>query len=273
MTKPRAPTTGAPGKPVDLPEQGPDAFAKALPEQAEDTTASHMLTWLDTTDSEDTIPDVPSSPSLTAFLHELPDLSEYVAEGGCPKKREVVAGLGDSEGTDADAPDIPDLTTFLNKLPHFLEYRAYSSSHKDRAAVAGLGDDEVTVNNVPDSTDFLSHLPDFSDLASAAFLNELHDFSEYVTDGDCPQDQAMVAQLGDREDTILTANVPSLTTDIPNELPNLSEYVGGDCPNEREVAAGMGHGEDTVPSVPVIPSLTTSLNKQRVAPTRSKWQR
>ena len=44
-------------------------------------------------DSEDTGPD---GPDLTAFLNELPDFSEYVAQGGCPKEPAVVAGLGDS---------------------------------------------------------------------------------------------------------------------------------------------------------------------------------
>ena len=77
-------TMGAPGqlvqlKPVDLLEQEPDAFAEASPEQAEDTTANHFLTWLNTADSEDTVPDVPDS---TALLNELPDLCRYVESGG-----------------------------------------------------------------------------------------------------------------------------------------------------------------------------------------------
>lgn len=48
-------------------------------------------------------------------------------------------------------------------------------------------------------------------------------------DSDCPQDQA----VGDSEETILTANVPSLTTEVLDELPNLSQYVAeGSCPKE-----------------------------------------
>ncbi|KAK4806427.1 hypothetical protein QYF61_020576 [Mycteria americana] len=174
----------APGKPADLPEQGPAAFAEAFAETAEDTTVNHMLTWLDTADGEDTVSDAPGSPSLTAFLHELPDLlsmwqrlaaprnlSEYVVEGSGPKERVVVAGLGDSEGT------IPGVLDFPNSL------------------------------------------------ASTAFLNELHNVSEYAADGDCPQDQAVVARLGDSEDTILTTNVPNLTAEVLDELPDLSKYV------------------------------------------------
>lgn len=66
-------------------------------------------------------------------------------------------------------------------------------------------------------------------LASIAFLNELHNFLERVVDSDCPQDQA----VGDSEETILTANVPSLTTEVLDELPNLSQCVAeGGCPKE-----------------------------------------
>ena len=118
----------APGKPADLPEQGPAAFAEAFAETAEDTTVNHMLTWLDTADGEDTVSNAPGSPSLTAFLHELPDLSEYVAEGGGPKERAVVAGLGDSDDT---IPDVPDMTAFLNELPDLSEYVVKGSCPKE----------------------------------------------------------------------------------------------------------------------------------------------
>ncbi|OPJ67395.1 hypothetical protein AV530_014609 [Patagioenas fasciata monilis] len=72
-------------------------------------------------------------------------------------------------------------------------------------------------------------LVDDQGLASIAFLNELHNFLECMVDSDCPQDQA----VGDSEETILTANVPSLTTEILDELPNLSQYAAeGSCPKE-----------------------------------------
>ena len=245
-------TPAALRKPADLPEQGPAAFAEALPDQAEDTAVNNVLAWLDTADGQDTVPDVPDSPTFTAFLHQLPDLSEYVAEGGCPKERAAVTGLADSEDT---VPYVPDLTAFLNELPDF-EYVAQGSCPKERAVPAGLGDGEDTVPDVP-------HFP--NSLASTALLNELHDFSEYVADGDCSQDQAVVPRLGDSEDTILTASVPSLTAQVLRELPDLSEYVAqGSCPKERAVLAGLGDGEDTVPDVPDLsdlPNLTTSLNK------------
>ena len=163
-------TPAAPWKPVDLPEQGPAAFAEAFPEQDEDTTVNHALAWLDTADGQDTVPDVPDSPTFTAFLHQLPDLSEYVAEGGCPKERAAVTGLADSEDT---VPYVPDLTAFLNELPDF-EYVAQGSCPKERAVPAGLGDGEDTVPDVP-------HFP--NSLASTALLNEIHDFLEYVADG------------------------------------------------------------------------------------------
>ena len=120
-------TPAAPWKPVDLPEQGPAAFAEAFPEQDEDTTVNHALAWLDTADGQDTVPDVPDSPTFTAFLHQLPDLSEYVAEGGCPKERLVPAGLGDSEDTVPDVPHFPNSlasTALLNELHDFSEYVA-----------------------------------------------------------------------------------------------------------------------------------------------------
>ncbi|KAK4806601.1 hypothetical protein QYF61_013856 [Mycteria americana] len=232
----------APGEPADLPKQGPATFAEAFAEQAEDTTLNHKLAWLNTTDGEDTIPDVPDSPSLTAFLHELPDLSEYVAEGGSTKERAAVVGLGNSENT---VPDDPDMTAFLNELPDLCEYVVKGGCPKD--------------------------------LTSTAFLNEVHNFSEYVADGDCCQDQAVVARLGDSEDTNLTTKVldevPDLSgaeggcnreqvaavmlvdgentfPDVPdslasttfcNEVPDFLEYgEEGDCSEDRLAAAMLG---------------------------------
>lgn len=79
---------------------------------------------------------------------------------------------------------------------------------------AGLGNSKDTV---PDVLGFPNSL------ASTAFLNELHDFSENVADGHCPQSQAVAAQLGDREDAVLTGNVPNLTAEVIDELPVLSK--------------------------------------------------
>lgn len=63
----------------DLPEQGPDAFANAFPQQAGDTNINDIFAWLNTVDCMDTVPDVPNSPSLTAFVHELPN-SYFLAQ-------------------------------------------------------------------------------------------------------------------------------------------------------------------------------------------------
>ncbi|KAK4806589.1 hypothetical protein QYF61_013844 [Mycteria americana] len=242
-TKPTAAVTNpaAPGEPADLPKQGPATFAEAFAEQAEDTTLNHMLAWLNTTDGEDTIPDVPDSPSLTTFLHELPDLSEYVAEGGSTKERAAVLGLGNSENT---VPDDPNMTAFLNELPDLSEYVVKGGCPKERVVVVGLGDGE---DAIPDVLDFPNSL------TSTAFLNEVHNFPEYVADGDCRQDQAVVAWLGDSEDT-------NLTTKVLDEVPDLSGAEGG-CNREQVAAVMLVDSENTFPDVPDSLASTTFCNE------------
>ncbi|KQK76348.1 hypothetical protein AAES_136312 [Amazona aestiva] len=143
--KPRAVVTtpAALGEPVEVSEQGPATFAGAFPDQVEDATFNHQITCSDTAGRDDTISDVPN---WAAFLHEFPELSEYivegggivvlhelpelskcVVEGGYPKEPSVVVGLGDGEDTVPYVPKVPILTSFLNKLPHFLECRAEDS--------------------------------------------------------------------------------------------------------------------------------------------------
>ncbi|XP_074694509.1 uncharacterized protein LOC141929225 [Strix aluco] len=201
--KPKAAVTAlaAPGKPADLPEQGLDAFAEAFREEAEDTTAQQILAWLNTVDGEDTIPDVLDSPSVTAFLQQLPDVSAYVAEGSSPKEQAVAARLGDSE----DA-----------------------------------------VSDVPELTALLGELPDLSSLTSTMCCDELPDLSVYVVDGDCPQDRAMVAHLGDSGDTVLTASVPNLPAEVLKELPDLCRAEGG-CDNEQVAVVMLVDGENIFP--------------------------
>ena len=183
-------------KPADLPEQGPDAFTEAFPHQAGDTNINDVVTWLNTVDGTDTVPDVRDSPSLTAFVHELPDLSEYVAKGGCPEERVVVAGLGDSEDTVPDVLDIPNLTTSPNKLPDLSEYRAEGGCSKERAVAVMLRDSEDTVPDVL-SIAAIPNVPH-----STAFLNQLPDFSEYGAEGDCPEDRVAAAMLGDADPSL-----------------------------------------------------------------------
>lgn len=151
-------------------------------------------------------------PGPAAFAEaspELPDLSECRAEGSSPKEQAAVVGLGDDKVT---IDDVPDSTDFLEQAPDFSEYVAEGSCPYEQVVVAGLRDSR---DNVPDVLDFPNSL--------ASILEELYDFSEHVADGDCPQDEAIEAQLGDSEDTTLTTNVPSLTAEVLNELPDLSE--------------------------------------------------
>ena len=96
-------------------------------------------------------------------------------------------------------------------------------------------------------------------LANTRFLDDLHNFSMYVAIGGRPQNQAVVARLGDSEDTTLTRGVPRVTAEAIDEHPDLCEYVAeGSCPKEPVVSVGLGDGGDTIPSVT---DLTTSLHK------------
>lgn len=79
-----APTQAALDSPAQR-QQGPAACAEPILEPAQDTVADDMSARLGTTDCGDGAPDASDSPGLVAFLSELPDASEYVAEGGCPK--------------------------------------------------------------------------------------------------------------------------------------------------------------------------------------------
>ena len=223
-------TPAAPEKPVDLPEQGPQAFAEACPELAEDTMASLVLSWLNTLESEDSLPDGPDSPSLAAFLHELPDLSEYVAEGGCPKEPAAAAGLGDGE---VSVDDVDDFTSFLSRVPDFSEYVAEGGCPHQQVVAAGLGDSEDTIPN---------GLPFPNSLISADFLDDLHDFSMYAADGACPRDHAVVAGLGDSEDTTLTTSVPNVTAEALDEHPDLCGYVAEGCLPQGATGGGGAGG-------------------------------
>ncbi|XP_052635698.1 uncharacterized protein LOC128138488 [Harpia harpyja] len=92
----------------------------------------------------------------------------------------------------------------------------------------------------PASNDQQNH-DNAQSLASTAFLNDFHNFSQYVEDGGCPQDKAVVARLQDSEDTILIASVPNLTKQVLDELPDLSEYVAeGSCPKSKRWWWGWG---------------------------------
>ncbi|XP_064911288.1 uncharacterized protein LOC135578839 [Columba livia] len=73
-------TQAALESPGDQPQQEPATCAEASLEPAQDIVAVAMSAAFDTTDCGNSVPDVSDSPGLAAFLSELPDLSEYVAE-------------------------------------------------------------------------------------------------------------------------------------------------------------------------------------------------
>ncbi|XP_009332456.1 PREDICTED: nudC domain-containing protein 3, partial [Pygoscelis adeliae] len=64
------------------------------------TNVHSMLTWLNTADGKDTIPDVPDVPGIpdsTAFFNQLSNFSEYGVESDCPEDRVAAAMLGDAD--------------------------------------------------------------------------------------------------------------------------------------------------------------------------------
>lgn len=86
-----------PEEPLELLELGPDAFAEAFPHLAGDSQQlqhlqdqlpadldisglEELLSWLDAVEPQDAFPGVPSSPVLSRFLSELPDLCEDIEE-------------------------------------------------------------------------------------------------------------------------------------------------------------------------------------------------
>eukprot|EP00075_Anas_platyrhynchos_P014466 XP_027303719.1 arginine-glutamic acid dipeptide repeats protein-like [Anas platyrhynchos] len=82
-----------------LPELGPDALAEAFPELAGDSQQlqhvqdelladldipipdmEELLSWLDAVEPQDAFPNLPSSPALSRFLSQLPNLCEDIEE-------------------------------------------------------------------------------------------------------------------------------------------------------------------------------------------------
>ncbi|XP_005048102.1 PREDICTED: uncharacterized protein LOC101817807 isoform X1 [Ficedula albicollis] len=101
---------------TDLPEEGPAATTEATPEQAGDSTNTHVFAWPDTTVSEDTTLDSPNSSTLDALLEEL---SEYLEDSGCLDKQAELAQQGDNEDTIL-AANVPSL--MAEDLDEFLEF-------------------------------------------------------------------------------------------------------------------------------------------------------
>lgn len=101
---------------TDLPEEEPAATTEAIPEQAGDSTNSHLLGWSDTVVSEDTDLNSPNSSTLDALLEEL---SEYLEDSGCLDKQAELAQQGDNEDTIL-AANVPSLTA--EDLDEFIEF-------------------------------------------------------------------------------------------------------------------------------------------------------
>lgn len=86
----------------------------------------------------------------------------------------------------------------------------------------------------------------------------LEELSEYLEDSGCLDKQAELAQQGDNEDTILAANVPSLTAEDLDEFLEFCEcLLEDDHPKKPEVEAEQRNSQDAIPA---IPNLTRSVS-------------
>ncbi|XP_031972639.1 uncharacterized protein LOC116447504 [Corvus moneduloides] len=101
---------------TDLPGEGSAATPEATPEQAGDSTNSHLFAWPDTMVSEDTTLDSSNSSTLDALLEEL---SAYLEDNGCFDKQTELAQQEDNEDTIL-AANVPSLTA--EDLDEFLEF-------------------------------------------------------------------------------------------------------------------------------------------------------
>ncbi|RMC11778.1 hypothetical protein DUI87_11903 [Hirundo rustica rustica] len=118
LALPAGTTTMEPEEAVttDLPEEGLAATTEAIPGQEVDSINTHLFAWPDTTVSEDTALDSPSSSTLDALLEEL---SEYLEDSGCLEKQVELSQQRDNEDTILDA-NVPSLTA--EDLDEFLEF-------------------------------------------------------------------------------------------------------------------------------------------------------
>ncbi|XP_064286013.1 uncharacterized protein LOC135306300 [Passer domesticus] len=86
----------------------------------------------------------------------------------------------------------------------------------------------------------------------------LEELSEYLEDSGCLDNQAELAQQGDNEDTILAANLPSLTAEDLDEFLEFCEcLLEDDHPKEPVVEAQQRNSQDAIPA---IPNLTLSAS-------------
>ncbi|XP_015471476.1 uncharacterized protein LOC107198782 [Parus major] len=101
---------------TDLPGDGSAATTETIPEQAGDSTDTHLFAWPDTAVNEDTALDSPNSSTLDALLEEL---SEYLEDSGCLDNQVELAQQGDNEDTIL-AANVPSLTA--EDFDEFIEF-------------------------------------------------------------------------------------------------------------------------------------------------------
>ncbi|CAN8216682.1 unnamed protein product [Coccothraustes coccothraustes] len=92
----------------------------------------------------------------------------------------------------------------------------------------------------------------------------LEELSEYLEDSGCLDKQAELAQQGDNEDTILAANVPSLTAEDLDEFIEFCEcLLEDDHPKEPVLEAQQMNSQDAIPAFPnLIPSASLPAASQ-----------
>lgn len=95
----------------------------------------------------------------------------------------------------------------------------------------------------------------------------LEELSEYLEDSGCLDKQTELAQQEDNEDTILAANVPSLTAEDLDEFLEFCEcLLEDDGPKKPVVEAQRRNSQDAIPA---IPNLTSSASPPTAPQPRS----
>ncbi|XP_068054671.1 uncharacterized protein [Anomalospiza imberbis] len=140
---------------TDLPGEGPAATTEAIPEQAGDSTNTHLFAWPDTTVSEDADLNSPNSPTLDALLEEL---SEYLEDSGCLDKQAELAQQADDEDTIL-AANVPSLTAEdLNEFLEFCECLLEDDHPKEPVVEAQQRNGQDAIPAIPNLTPCASAL-------------------------------------------------------------------------------------------------------------------
>ncbi|OPJ90349.1 hypothetical protein AV530_009082 [Patagioenas fasciata monilis] len=236
------PTPAALERLVDQPKQEPEKASVKAAEQVEDTTINDLLTWLDTLEREDAVPDVPDSPGLTTFLSELPDLSDlkelhdfsdYAAENTCSQDQGLVACLEDSRDTSITTNGPCTTAEVLSELPNLSKYVVESSCPKEMGGGVGW-----------DSEDILPAVPDVPSWTTS--LNKLPRLLEYRAESSCQKEQVVAEMLLDGENVFADVLDGLISTISFSEVPGFLEYGTDDDYHEARMAAAMLEDTDTI---------------------------